>query len=74
MRTTKPFPWAFFLLGLGSETYIHFIGYVAISELVIFFLAPIIFFQDYVLLGRHGFFKVLFFAFSFADFKAFCSA
>lgn len=62
MRIAKSFPWALFLLGLGSETYVHLIGYITFTELAVFALAPIIFFQDYVSLGRHGFFKVLFFA------------
>lgn len=62
MRARKPFPLALFLFGLGSETYVHLIGYIAISELIFFFWAPIVFFQDMALLRRDGFLKVSFLA------------
>lgn len=44
-----------FLLGLGSATKIFFFGTIAISELVIFFIAPIIFMCKYYRMRREGF-------------------
>ena len=44
-----------FLIGLGGQTHVHFFGSIGISELPIFFLAPIIFFQDFHQLRRDGF-------------------
>ena len=44
-----------FLVGLGSQTQIHFIGSIGISELPIFLLAPFIFLTDYKKLKADGF-------------------
>jgi hypothetical protein len=49
-----------FLLGLGSATKIYFIGTIALSELVIFFLAPIVLLFNINNLKRDGFMLFLY--------------
>ena len=44
-----------FLIGLGSQTHIHIVGSIGISEIALFLLAPIIFFTDYKQLRADGF-------------------
>ena len=44
-----------FLLGLGSQTQIHFVGSIGISELVTFIIAPFILISNYHLLKRDKF-------------------
>ena len=44
-----------FLLGTFSMTQIHVVGNIGISELVVFFVAPLIFIQDYRFLKLDGF-------------------
>lgn len=48
-----------FLIGIFSMTQINVIGWIGISELVLFFLAPIFFIQDRFLLSKHGFSTVV---------------
>jgi len=44
-----------FLLGLGSATKVFFLGTIAFSELVIFFIAPLLFFKRFYRMRREGF-------------------
>lgn len=44
-----------FLLGLGSETKLFFIGAIALSELVIFFIAPFLLLKNWGIMKREGF-------------------
>ena len=44
-----------FLIGLGSQTQIYFIGSIGISELILFLIGPILFFLDYHQLKGDGF-------------------
>lgn len=50
---------AMFLLGLFSETHVNIVGFIAISELFVFLVAPLIFMVDYHLLRRDGFMPVI---------------
>lgn len=43
-----------FLLGLGSATKIFFLGTIALSEIVIFFIAPCLFLRYWVRMRREG--------------------
>lgn len=43
------------MIGLGSQTQVHFIGSIGISELPIFLIAPILFLLDYKKLKHDGF-------------------
>lgn len=52
---TKFSSFLLFLIGVFSETKIYFFGCLAISELVIFFVAPLIFVRDFHILKRTGF-------------------
>lgn len=55
-------PWAsFFLLMLGvfSRTKIFFLGTIAISELIIFPIAPLLFLKNYKVLKRDGFMPLI---------------
>ena len=49
-----------FLLGLGSVTKIFFIGTISFSELVIFFVAPILLLRHWRRMRREGFVKFLY--------------
>ena len=44
-----------FVLGLGSATKIFFLGTIALSELVIFFIAPFLFLRHWHRMRREGF-------------------
>jgi len=59
MRQNKINKWALFLIGVFSMTQINVIGWIGISELVLFVLAPLFCVQDWVLLRRHGFATIL---------------
>lgn len=45
----------YFLIGLGAFTQVHFGGCIGISELVLFIIAPFVFFKDLRLLRADGF-------------------
>lgn len=49
-----------FLVGVFSMTQINVIGWIGISELVLFILAPIFFIKDRALLRKHGFLTVIY--------------
>ena len=44
-----------FLIGLGSQTQIQFVGSIGISELLLFLIGPFVFFLDYRQLKADGF-------------------
>ena len=44
-----------FLIGLGSQTQIQFVGSIGISELILFLIGPFVFFLDYRQLKADGF-------------------
>jgi hypothetical protein len=48
-----------FIVGVFSMTQINVIGWIGISELVLFALAPILFVRNWALLKRHGFTTIL---------------
>lgn len=48
-----------FLIGLFSATQIHIVGSIGISELICFFVAPIIFVRNYRLLRNDGFLPIV---------------
>lgn len=48
-----------FLLGTFSMTQIRVIGSIGISELVVLFVAPFVFIQDYAILKRDGFMPII---------------
>lgn len=50
------------MIGLGSTTQIHFVGSIAISELIMFVVAPFVFIQDYEVLRADGFLTYLWLA------------
>lgn len=52
-----------FLIGLFSMTEIHVGGFIGISELVLFLIAPFVFIQDLPLLRRDGFMPFLWLVF-----------
>ena len=47
--------WAMFLMGLFSQTQIHFIGFLDISEAFSYIAGPILFAMDWPKLKKHGF-------------------
>ena len=47
--------WAMFLMGLFSQTQIHFIGFLDISEAFSYVAGPILFVMDWPKLRQHGF-------------------
>lgn len=47
--------WWLFLAGLGSMTEVHFFGSIALTELVMFVVGPILFFVNYQHLRNEGF-------------------
>lgn len=51
-----------FLLGTFSLTQIHLVGNIGISELVVFFIAPFVFLQDYKVLKYDGFMPIVWLA------------
>ena len=51
-----------FLAGCFTMTQIKIIGYIGITELVFFFVAPFVFIKNAKLLKRHGFTRVLVFS------------
>lgn len=59
MKQNKIDKWALFLIGVFSMTQINIIGWIGISELVLFLLAPVFIVQDWSLLKRHGFSTVI---------------
>jgi len=54
-KNTKASSFLLFLLGLGSATKVFLFGTIAISELVIFFLAPLVFLRKFVHMKRDEF-------------------
>ena len=48
------------MLGLLGELHIQIIGSIAISELIMFVIAPVIFINDFGKLRRHGFMPYFF--------------
>lgn len=48
-----------FLLAAFSETQVRIVGSIGISELVVFLVAPVVYFQDLALLRRHGFLAII---------------
>lgn len=59
MRNARSFGLILFLLGLFSETQVHVIGSIGISELFIYIAAPFMFMMDYYDLRRNGFMPVI---------------
>lgn len=55
MADNKKNKWALFLIGCFSLTQVQIIGFIGISELVLFFLAPFCLMRDWKLLKKHGF-------------------
>ena len=53
-----------FLLGLFSETQIHVVGSIGISELIVYVLAPLVFMQDYHMLKHDKFMPAILLAMS----------
>lgn len=53
-----------FLMGCFSMTQINLIGYIGISELVMFFVAPFVFIHNYQRIQRQGFLPVLMLGFA----------
>ena len=53
-----------FLLGLFSATQIRVVGSIAIAELIIFLIAPLVFLHDYYVLKHNKFMPILFWAIS----------
>lgn len=51
-----------FLIGLGYYTQFRLIGSIGISEVPVFILAPIVFFQDYRILKKDGFLTIIWLA------------
>lgn len=49
---------ALFFIGLFAQTQIQLIGYIGISELACFVMAPFFFIQDNSLLRKHGFMSI----------------
>lgn len=54
-RSTAKSSFLLFLLGLGCMTKVFLLGTIALSELVIFFSAPLIFLKNYRNMRREGF-------------------
>ena len=48
-----------FLVGMFSLTQIRIVGYIGITEVVLFFVAPLVFFKTYHALRQHGFMFVI---------------
>ena len=51
--------WILFLIGLGSETQIRLVGYIGISELILFVIGPFIFMRNYYRLKHDGFMPLI---------------
>lgn len=51
--------WLLFLIGLGCETQIHLVGYIGISELILFVFGPFMFMQNYYRLKHDGFMPLI---------------
>lgn len=51
--------WALFLIGCFSMTQFKLIGFIGISEIVLFFLAPVFVIFDWRVLRRHGFHSIV---------------
>ncbi len=48
-----------FLIGMFSLTQIRIVGYIGITELVLFFAAPLVFMRTFHLLKQHGFMPLI---------------
>lgn len=59
-RTTHRSSILLFLLGLGCMTKVYFLGTIAISELIIFFVAPVLFFKNYSRMRYEGFLSYIY--------------
>lgn len=59
MNSNNKNKWALFLIGCFSMTQFQLIGFIGISEFVLFFLAPILVIRDWRLLKRHGFLPIV---------------
>lgn len=62
MADNKKNKWALFLIGCFSMTQIRIIGFIGISELVLFVLAPFYLVRDWKLLEKHGFKPIVYLA------------
>ena len=51
--------WCMFFLGLFVKTQVHLIGYIGLSELVVVFVAPLIFVRNYAAMRRDGMMPIL---------------
>lgn len=59
MADDKKNKWVLFLIGCFSMTQIRVIGFIGISELFLFFLAPLYCVHDWDLLKKHGFSTII---------------
>lgn len=51
--------WWMFFLGLFIRTQVHLIGYIGLSELVVVFVAPLIFVNNYAAMKRDGMMPIM---------------